>query len=193
MSHPGEVYEFVFRGQLADEALDRAGRSRFSAIGEDQTKIADTLSLDVLDDDLVNGASRMAIVYTAVAAFENSVRSLVSSTLLEGYGEDWWDTCINSSVRTRAEKRREEEEKHRFHTQRGDAPINYTELKDLLNIIRANWEPFEAHIPTPEWAASIFDAVERSRNVIMHSGTVDDEDIARVGITIRDRVKQVGA
>jgi hypothetical protein len=52
---------------------------------------------------------------------------------------------------------------------------------------------FEAHIPTPEWAGSIFDAVERSRNVIMHSGTVDDEDIARVGINIRDWVKQVGA
>lgn len=70
-------------------------------------------------------------------------------------------------------------------------PTHY--LTTARNIIRANWEPLEAHIPTPEWAGSIFDAVERSRNVIMHSGTVDDEDIARVGITIRDWVKQVGA
>lgn len=135
----------------------------------------------------------MATVYTAVAAFENSVRSLVSSALLEEFGDNWWDTCVSSSIRNRAEKRSEDEEKHRFHTQRGDSPINYTELKDLLNIIRANWSPFEAHIPTPEWAGSIFDAVERSRNVIMHSGTLDDEDIARVGINIRDWVKQVGA
>jgi hypothetical protein len=48
-------------------------------------------------------------------------------------------------------------------------------------------------MPTIEWAANIFDAIERSRNVIMHSGSVDDDDVARVGIHIRDWVKQVGA
>jgi hypothetical protein len=193
LSRSGEIYEFVYRGHLADEALDHAGRHRSSPSRHDHEAVADALSLRLLDDELVAAADRMATVYTAVAAFENSVRSLVSSALLEEFGDNWWDTCVSSSIRNRAEKRSEDEEKHRFHTQRGDSPINYTELKDLLNIIRANWSPFEAHIPTPEWAGSIFDAVERSRNVIMHSGTLDDEDIARVGINIRDWVKQVGA
>ena len=44
-----------------------------------------------------------------------------------------------------------------------------------------------------DWAAAIFDVIERSRNVIMHSGVLDKEDIQRLGINIRDWIKQVGA
>jgi hypothetical protein len=91
------------------------------------------------------------------------------------------------------EVRQADEEKHRFHTQRGDSPNNYTDLPDLLNLIRANWAHFEAFFPSPEWVKSIFDAIERSRNVIMHSGTLEAADIERVGINIRDWIKQVGA
>jgi hypothetical protein len=189
----GTLYEFVYRGQLSDEALDTAGRTKFAHAAESEGAMADKLSLGVLDDDLVAAARHMSTVYTAIAAFENSARTLVSSTMLEGKGETWWDDCVSERVRKRAETRRDDDEKNRFHSQRGDAPINYTDLNDLLNIIRANWELFEPSIPTPEWAQSIFDAVERSRNVIMHSGTLGSEDVARVGINIRDWVKQVGA
>lgn len=71
--------------------------------------------------------------------------------------------------------------------------MNYTELKDLLNIINANWEAFEAFLPSRDWTGSVFDLVERSRNVIMHSGSLGSSDIERVGIHIRDWIAQVGA
>jgi hypothetical protein len=80
-----------------------------------------------------------------------------------------------------------------FGSTNGDAPINYTDLKNLANIIRANQEHFEDFLPSAEWASAIFDAIERSRNVIMHSGTLDLEDVERLGMNIRDWVKQVGA
>ena len=35
----------------------------------------------------------------------------------------------------RRKTRQANEEKHKFHAQRGDAPLNYTDLKDLVNII----------------------------------------------------------
>lgn len=90
--------------------------------------------------------------------------------------------------------RQDDEAKHRFHTQRGDAPINYTDLGQLGSIIRQNPDHFVPDfLPSVEWADAIFDTIERSRNVIMHSGTLDAEDIARVGMNIRDWVKQVGA
>jgi hypothetical protein len=44
-----------------------------------------------------------------------------------------------------------------------------------------------------EWVKAVFEAIERSRNVIMHSGTLGREDIERVGMNIRDWVRQVGA
>jgi len=189
----GTLYEFAFRGQLADEALDAAGRSRFAHAAESEVELAATLSLGLLDEELVAAARHMSTVYTAIAAFENSARALVTGAMLEGKGENWWDEAVSSRIRKKAEGRQEEDERHRFHSQRGSDPINYTDLTDLLNVINANWELFEPFLPSPEWAKSIFEAIERSRNVIMHSGTLGREDVARVGIHIRDWITQVGA
>jgi hypothetical protein len=187
----GDAYQFVFRGLLAEQALDRAGRPVRDVSGTLDREFAEKLSLELLDDELVASARRMATVYTAIAAFENSARDLVASTMLEAKGEQWWND-IKTDIRNRAETRMEKEAKHKFHAQRGDAPLNYTDLKDLLNLIRANWEAFEAFLPSMDWTASVFDAVERSRNVIMHSGQLGPRDVERVGIHLRDWVTQVG-
>jgi hypothetical protein len=187
----GNAYEFVFRGLLTQEALDRAGRRVRDLSGTLDQEYAEKLSIGLLDDELVAAARRMATVYTAIAAFENSARDLVSSTMLEAKGEDWWSD-VKADIRNRAQTRMDNEAKHKFHAQRGDAPLNYTDLKDLLNIIRANWEAFEAFLPSVDWTASVFDAVERSRNVIMHSGQLGPRDVERVGIHLRDWVTQVG-
>jgi hypothetical protein len=135
----------------------------------------------------------MATVYTAVAAFENSVRKLIKTVLLEQKGENWWEVSVSEKIRTRAAQKQKEEETVRWHAQRGADPITYTLMGDLESIIRQNWDCFEPHVHKIEWAAGIFDAIERSRNVIMHSGTLPMGDIERVGIFIRDWVKQVGA
>jgi hypothetical protein len=76
---------------------------------------------------------------------------------------------------------------------RGNDPLNYTTLTDLKNVIRNTWPRLKPNVGSVEWAASIFDVIERSRNVIMHSGVLEKEDVQRLGINIRDWVKQVGA
>lgn len=192
MTDPGSVYDFAFRGLLTEEALDRAGRPSRVGTGMFDRDVAEQLSLDVLDEGRVEAAKIMAAVYVAVAAFENSVRSLVTTVLREAIGDDWWEKAVSASIQKSCRTRQDEEEKHRFHSQRGEAPLNYTDFKNLSNIIRANWEHFEDFLPSAEWATAIFDAIERSRNVIMHSGMLDAEDIARIGMNLRDWVKQVG-
>lgn len=187
------LYDFIYRGQLAEQALDAAGRSNRRLSEFESIEIAKTLSLDLLDDQHVDNAREMANVYVAIAAFENSVRSLISSVLLEQIGESWWDSCVSEKIRGRAEQKREEENKIRWHVQRGADPINYTLMSDLVSILRQNWAHFEPYIPTIEWAAGLMDVIERSRNVIMHSGNLSKTDIERIGIYIRDWVKQVGA
>lgn len=187
------VHEFVFRGLLAEEALDRSGRLRRELPRGLDAASVERLGLDLIDAEFVSAADRMAVVYTAIAAFENSARKLVSAVLLENVGEDWWDRSVSAKVIKKAEERRREEERVKWHAQRGAAPINYTDLSDLINIIRANWSVFEAFLPSVEWAGSIFDVIERSRNVIMHSGQLEPPDIERIGINIRDWIKQVGA
>lgn len=189
------LYSFVFKGLLTDEALDKTQRiKRTKFKNEEFKKLHDTLGIDELEDELVLQAKKMSIVYTAICAFENTVRQFVSKKLLETNGENWWDICVSEKIRQKAEIRRTEENKIRWHTPRGDSIINYTEFGDLLTIIRLpnNWPFFEPHINSIEWADQIIKTLERSRNVIMHSGELVNQDIERIGMYIRDWLNQVG-
>lgn len=193
-THGIGLYDFVLRGLLTDEALDQAGRHSRNLSGFEDIEIAQMLSLEVLDQELVANARRMSVVYTAVAAFENSVRDLIKRVLLAELGENWWLLGVSDKIRGRAEDKMKQEEQVRWHKPRGNDPLNYTQLPDLISIMRNdNWPRLEPYIGSIEWAAAIFDVVERSRNVIMHSGTLDKEDIQRLGINVRDWIKQVGA
>lgn len=187
------VYDFVFRGLLTDEALDKAGRrsSVFTDATTDDLRAA--LSLELLDPDHLTSATRMGIVYSAIASFENSARRFVGKVLADLHGDNWWSSKVSERIRTLAESRQEDEAKTRWHGRRGDSPINYIELGDLAKIIQQNWDDFEPHVQRVEWSNSIFTSVERSRNVIMHSGVLDIEDVERLGMNIRDWIKQVGS
>lgn len=191
-----QLYSFVFRGLLTDEALDRTARvPRVPQSATVDASIAKSVALDLLDETWVARSRRMATVYTAIAAFENSVRDFVAKRLLEGppAQENWWTECVSEKIRKKAETRQEEEAKIRWHTPRGDQPLNYTEFGDLTAIISQNWGLFEPHLRNQDWVRQILGTLERSRNVIMHSGELASADIERIGTVIRDWVKQVGA
>ena len=194
MNHTA-LYSFVFRGLLIEEALDKAGRSHpadFSEIWELDT--ARRLGIPLIDEIFVAKSRKMAVVYTAISAFENSVRSFIAKKLLEEKGENWWELCVKKDVRDRAEKRKQAERDLRWLTSRGDSMIYYTEFGDLISIMAnpKNWEFFEAHIGNTDWAKQIIATLEKSRHVIMHGGELALTDIERVGIYIRDWIQQVG-
>lgn len=192
-SPEGRLYDFVYRGQLAEVALDAAGRQNRRLAEFESVDIARSLSLDLLNEQHVANAQSMANVYVAIAAFENSVRDLITRVLSEQVGANWWMECVSEKIRTKAQQKIDEEDKIRWHVQRGASPINYTLMSDLVSILRQNWVYFEPHIHTIEWASGLMDVIERSRNIIMHSGNLSRIDIERVGIYIRDWIKQVGA
>lgn len=187
------LYSFVFKGLLTEAALDKTGRIKKSKFSNEEFKmIHETLGISELDEDLIVQAQKMAIVYTAICAFENTVRRFISKKLLETKGESWWQTAVSDKIRQKAESRRDEESKIRWHTPRGDTIINYTEFGDLVSIIRNNWLEFEPHVNSIEWAEQLIKSLERSRNVIMHSGEIVNQDIERIGMNIRDWLNQVG-
>lgn len=186
------LYEFVYRGLLTEEALDIAGRtSRYTAPME-LSEITQSLSLELFEDEFIGPAQLMSIVYMAIAAFENSVRRFVYKVLIDKYGENWWEQGVSAKIRTFAEERRAEEEKTKWHGTRGEDLLSYTELKHLPDIISQNWDEFEPYVRRQEWAVSIFAVLERSRNIIMHSGVLELSDVERLGINMRDWNKQVG-
>lgn len=189
-----KLYSYIFRGLLTEEALDKVGRKRrlVNALSLEK-EIWDRLPFDLMDDELLALSKRMATVYCILNVFENSVRKFITKILQESFQESWWEKGVSETIRTKAESRREEEEKTKWHSQRGDDNINYIEFGDLLSIMIKNYQLFEPHIQSIDWAKSILSPLEKSRNVVMHSGELGKEDIDRVGTLIRDWIKQVGA
>lgn len=187
-----DLYSFVYRGILANESIRNALPTQAGDPRELDEDIQRRMPLELLDDNLVLGARKMATVYVAVAAFENGVRTFIEERLLEKVGANWWDTAISNDIKNRADTRRKDEEAIRWHGSRGSSALAYVELGDLGVIIQNNHAAFKDLVPTVEWAREIFRSLERSRNVVMHSGQLKMADIERVGMNIRDWIRQVG-
>jgi hypothetical protein len=51
---------------------------------------------------------------------------------------------------------------------------------------------FEDVVGNMEWAKQLLTTLEKSRNVVMHGGVLAAEDVERIGMNIRDWVRQVG-
>lgn len=185
-----ELYSFAYRGLLTREAIGDQRQATGSRMKAEH--ISARLPLDEVDEVFVEPAQEMAVAYVAIAAFENAARDFIEKRLLEEVGADWWEKCVPERRRTKAESRRDEENRIRWHAKRGDSLLQYTEIEDLSAVIVTNHECFVAIVPDPEWAKNIFKTVERSRNIIMHSGYLESEDIERLGMALRDWYAQVG-
>lgn len=187
-----DIYTFVYRGILADESLDKIGRKQQKQFGADDiSQLKQALSYEMLDNDLVIDAERMSIVYTAVHTFENMVRDLVQNAMAEAYDEIWWSK-VPEKIQKKVRIRIEEDSKFRWHGKRGGSEITYCDFGDLSSIIISNWAQFEDVLVDLEWAKAVLNILERSRNIVMHGGVLDREDIERIGGNIRDWIRQAG-
>lgn len=186
------IYSFVYRGVLAEEALDKVGRHRRKHFGtEEAVELQKSLCYDLLEPDSFSEAQRMSIVYTAIHTFENMVRRLVTKAMAEHHGEEWWQKVperIQKTVKTRMQ----EDAKFRWHGARGTSEMNYCDFSDLSSIIVTSWPAFEDILANLEWAKAVLSTLEKSRNITMHGGVLAKEDIERIGINIRDWTRQTG-
>ena len=186
------LYSFIFKGVLTEEALDRVGRTRRKHFGlEEAREMHKTLSYDLLEPDALADAQRMSTVYAAIHAFENIVRHLVAKAMADHHGEAWWSK-VPERIRKVVTTRMTEDAKFRWHGARGATEMNYCDFGDLSSIIVTNWAAFEDLLTNLEWAKAILSTLEKSRNTTMHGGVLAKEDVERIGMNIRDWIRQTG-
>ena len=187
-----DLYSFVYRGVLTEEALDRVGRHRRSHFGSEEARSTQTsLSYEFLEADLLAEAQRMSVVYAAIHAFENAVRQMVTKAMVETHGESWWEK-VPERIRKTSKTRMEEDAKFRWHGARGATDINYCDFSDLSSIIVTNWTVFDDLLGNMEWAKATLNTLEKSRNIVMHGGSLAKEDVEGIGMNIRDWIGQAG-
>ena len=187
-----DLYSFVYRAVLAEEALDRTERRRKSHFGGEQAReLQNSLSFDFLDSQLLADGQSMSVVYAAIHAFENTIRGMVVKAMAEKHGATWWQK-VPERIQKTSKSRMEDDAKFRWHGARGASEINYCDFGDLSSIIVTNWDVFEDVLGNMEWAKAVLNSLEKSRNIVMHSGVVAKEDVERIGMNIRDWIRQAG-
>jgi hypothetical protein len=85
-----------------------------------------------------------------------------------------------------------EDAKFKWHGTRGASEIVYCDFGDLSSIIVTNWAQFESILSDMEWSKAVLNTLERSRNIVMHGGLLSKEDVERIGMNIRDWIRQAG-
>ena len=144
-----------------------------------------------LPSRVVNEAKDMSRVYPYIYLFENSVRYLIKDIMERNYSSDWWEERAPSETKKTVYNRLEKEDIHRWHAQRGKHSIFYSDIRDLLSIIRKNWEDFKDIFPDQPWVKSLLDSIELSRNIVAHNNPLPKDEITRLKLDLKAWVKQI--
>lgn len=139
-----------------------------------------------VDAGVISSAHRNAELYPVVYVFENSVRNVVSMVMQTAFGEDWWEQKVKDKMKQDVAIRQSDERQHPWHSQRGAAPICYTDISDLRTIINTYNKTFKkafGKITQVElWIAEI----EKTRNILAHNNPVSKKDRDRLTVFARD-------
>jgi len=139
-----------------------------------------------VDANVVSSAHRNAELYPIVYIFENSVRNVVSIVMQSTFGEDWWEQKVSDTIKRNVKIRQSEEKQYPWHSQRGVAPIFYTDISDLRTLINTYNKEFKkvfGKIPRVEmW----IEEIEKTRNILAHSNPVAKKDRDRLTVFARD-------
>jgi hypothetical protein len=186
------IRQFVFNAVLAENSLARLADQGISVRGSSATP--PTISVDEIgfSPRVIYEATKMSSVFMAFYCLENAARDLITERLLDRKGTDWWETAVPIKIKAAVQKLKEREEKNRYHTPRSSVLIGYTMFGNLAQIIIANWDEFSDLLPDQAWITSRFNDLEMSRNVIMHTGTLPQLEVERIGSIVRDWIRQVG-
>lgn len=145
-------------------------------------EIVDT---DLFEHDILASARKMARFYVYYYAFENSIRSLISGRLEERHGINWWELKAPDGVKANV-KKHQNSELDTAMAIRSEDPLYYTNFGELIDIINANWEDFSDTIRSRKAMQSVISQFGKIRNVIAHSCELEEDDIFRLKLLIKD-------
>jgi Swt1-like HEPN len=190
-----ETQAFLYRVITANEAVERLiddGVLVEPPIRA-STKVTGRTVLDDFSMDARLVARRMGRVYELLYCFENSVRELVESTLREVLGpERWWQDGVDETIRKKADGRRRDDERARWHGPRGASPLNFVDFEELGKIITACWPDFEDLLGDKDWVENYFSEMNRSRRAIGHTGELSAHAVERMELFVREWLMVVG-
>lgn len=180
-----KLENFAFKNLMLETELAKLEESGFDLQHVDTVGKKEIVDLDLFEYDIVVSARKMARFYVYYYAFENSLRRLISGRLKEKYGINWWEQKAPIGVKQNVEKN-QEKEKETAMAIRSDEPIYYANFGELIDLINSNWEDFSDTIRSKKAMESVVSQFSKIRNVIAHSCELEEDDIFRLKLLIKD-------
>jgi hypothetical protein len=146
---------------------------------------------DLFESDIRHTARRMADFYVLYFSLENTIRRLISGRLQEKHGLDWWDKQVPAGICV-AVAEKQKKEKDSPMSIRSDDPLTYTNFGELIDIINANWADFSDTLRSQKAMQQILTQFNLIRNIIAHSVELNDDEILRFQLLIRDWFRIIG-
>ena len=131
-------------------------------------------------------ASEMSEYYEIFYCLENSIRKLISDTLTESEGGDWWNSNrIPEKIRTDVSSRKKKELDNGVSV-RSDFDIDFTTFGELLVIITSNWDIFDAIFSSQRAVERVLSHLNLLRGPIAHCCPISEDEKARLELTVKD-------
>lgn len=191
MSDNNSIRLFTLNCASLAAAVEQSQRgSRFSSDETEVEKAVDRLIAEYIvqfDDDIRASAQKMSEYYRIFYMLENFVRRFVEETMVEFFGDDWWDQVVPEIVRKRAAEMRTKEINEAL-TPRSARQLDYITFGDLGEIIKSNWKAFAGVFSQSSIVAveKLIARLNLLRGPIAHCGILSETEVVRLKLTVRD-------
>lgn len=137
-------------------------------------------------------AAEMSRHYEVFYCLEKAIRKLISETLQDGAGGDWWDSGRIPSNITNEVNNRIQKEVDSGVTRRSDELIDYTTFGELSVIITSNWDLFGTILSSRRAVEKVMSSLNVLRGPIAHCCPISEDEIIRLRLTVKDWFRMIG-
>ncbi|MGB9364919.1 MAG: Swt1 family HEPN domain-containing protein [Xanthobacteraceae bacterium] len=136
-------------------------------------------------------AAEMAEHYELFYCLEQSIRKLITETLEEAEGANWWDTKVPPQIVADV-KRLAQAEIDSGVTRRSDRAIDYTTFGQLSVIISSNWALFGTIFKSQRAVEKVMSSLNLLRGPIAHCCPLSEDEIDRLQLAVKDWFRMIG-
>ncbi|MDR2407923.1 MAG: hypothetical protein LBE13_07415 [Bacteroidales bacterium] len=167
--------------------LEKGGLS----IGHAQTiTSAELVDAELFELDIRKKAHKMAKFYELYFCLENSIRKLILDVLSDKHSTSWWDMIVPDKVKNEVTSK-QKQEKDTPMSIRSEDPLAYTSFGELMDIFNKNWSDFSDVIRSQRAMQKTLSQFNDIRNVIAHSCELNDDEILRFTLLVKDWLRIV--
>lgn len=182
-----------------DEVLRLFGLSHL-AVERELDKVEEALGIDLqrsereqkeedyypqFDQVLRSEAAEMSSHYELFYCLEKSIRKLIADALKAQHGENWWSTKVPKAIRDNASANAQREVDSGV-TLRSEEDIDFATFGELGEIVRTNWDSFDAIFSSQKAFTKIMTSLNMLRAPIAHCCPLAEDEIVRLRLTVKD-------